>query len=512
MDRAPSGAEAAARDAIAALGPAVELRRLRMRQAGGRQFADVVIGVAASAGVGQGHAAADAVEDGAAAGATRQRRRRPRRARLRGRYPGARPCGSGRGAGGAGDPQRQPRRGRRPQRALAPREAPGRDDARARPTTSRRSSRLRSAPQVPELDAMQTHLEPLTEPAEGREVAGDAAVVERIVLEETGTGRVARCASCAPTRGSSPTSRSRSTRRRASTRRMRARARSRRGSGSRRRRSPMSSYIRNRHEALHVQPDGAWISSAGWPGRIDGDRIVQLAAQTLQAFFTGGGGAREHAEYPLAECELRAPVLIRRPSGSSGPSSGERRRSSRSGARFRCSGRSRISSIPTGTGELDYGLALAAVIGADGTIGGFTLANDWTARDLSRAEREAGFGPSKSSDFGLSLGPVVVTPDEVADRPPGRARERRGALRRRSPRARPPVARARRARGSQHRSFAPATSSSPARSAPAAGRRSSRGSRRARGRGDRGAQNPDRGCLEAVSLKARRFSRGRPEP
>ena len=47
----------------------------------------------------------------------------------------------------------------------------------------------------------------------------------------------------------------------------------------------------------------------GWPGKIHGDRIVQLAAQTLQAFFTGGGGAREHAEYPLAESELRAPVL-----------------------------------------------------------------------------------------------------------------------------------------------------------------------------------------------------------
>ena len=38
----------------------------------------------------------------------------------------------------------------------------------------------------------------------------------------------------------------------------------------------------------------------GWPGRIDGDRVIQLAAQTLQSFFTGGGSAREHAEYPLA--------------------------------------------------------------------------------------------------------------------------------------------------------------------------------------------------------------------
>ena len=47
----------------------------------------------------------------------------------------------------------------------------------------------------------------------------------------------------------------------------------------------------------------------GWPGRIDGDRVVQLAAQTLQAFFTGGGEAREHAEFALADVVLRAPVL-----------------------------------------------------------------------------------------------------------------------------------------------------------------------------------------------------------
>src|SRR6185503_16773858 len=47
----------------------------------------------------------------------------------------------------------------------------------------------------------------------------------------------------------------------------------------------------------------------GWPGRIDGERVVQLAAQTLQAFFTGGGSAREHAEWKLADCDLLAPVL-----------------------------------------------------------------------------------------------------------------------------------------------------------------------------------------------------------
>jgi cation diffusion facilitator family transporter len=63
MDRAPAEAEEAARLAIAGVDPPVELRRLRMRQAAGRHFADVVIGVSPGAVVGQGHAAADAVED-----------------------------------------------------------------------------------------------------------------------------------------------------------------------------------------------------------------------------------------------------------------------------------------------------------------------------------------------------------------------------------------------------------------------------------------------------------------
>ena len=63
MDRSPTAAEAAARAAVASLDPPVELRRLRVREAAGRHFADVVIAVAPGAAVGQGHAAANAVED-----------------------------------------------------------------------------------------------------------------------------------------------------------------------------------------------------------------------------------------------------------------------------------------------------------------------------------------------------------------------------------------------------------------------------------------------------------------
>jgi cation diffusion facilitator family transporter len=63
MDRAPAEATAAARQAIERNVPGVTLRRLRLRQAAGRYFLDVVIGVPPGAAVAQGHAAADEVED-----------------------------------------------------------------------------------------------------------------------------------------------------------------------------------------------------------------------------------------------------------------------------------------------------------------------------------------------------------------------------------------------------------------------------------------------------------------
>jgi cation diffusion facilitator family transporter len=63
MDRAPAAAEEAARQAIGELRPSVEVSRLRLRQAGGRTFADVVIEVPPGEAVGQGHAAADRIED-----------------------------------------------------------------------------------------------------------------------------------------------------------------------------------------------------------------------------------------------------------------------------------------------------------------------------------------------------------------------------------------------------------------------------------------------------------------
>jgi fumarylacetoacetate (FAA) hydrolase len=89
-------------------------------------------------------------------------------------------------------------------------------------------------------------------------------------------------------------------------------------------------------------------------------------------------------------------------------------------------------SKPRGSAWLDFELGIACVIGrggrdiplvdADKHIAGYTIINDWTARDYQLSEMRAAMGPHKSKDFGSSLGPALVTPDELADRlvAPGR--------------------------------------------------------------------------------------------
>jgi fumarylacetoacetate (FAA) hydrolase len=48
-------------------------------------------------------------------------------------------------------------------------------------------------------------------------------------------------------------------------------------------------------------------------------------------------------------------------------------------------------------------------------IGGYTIFNDWSARDLQREETAVRLGPAKGKDFASSIGPYLVTPDELAD-------------------------------------------------------------------------------------------------
>ncbi len=49
-------------------------------------------------------------------------------------------------------------------------------------------------------------------------------------------------------------------------------------------------------------------------------------------------------------------------------------------------------------------------------MAGFTIMNDWSARDIQRQEMSVGLGPAKGKDFATSLGPFMVTTEELADR------------------------------------------------------------------------------------------------
>lgn len=87
---------------------------------------------------------------------------------------------------------------------------------------------------------------------------------------------------------------------------------------------------------------------------------------------------------------------------------------------------------PSYTGALDYELEVACVLGKAGTdvsvkeaeafIAGYTIMNDFSARDIQQKEMKVGLGPAKAKDFATSLGPWLVTPDELEDRrtPDGR--------------------------------------------------------------------------------------------
>lgn len=186
MDRAPTAAREAAEAAIAGVDLPFDLRRLRLRQSAGSHFADVVIGVSPAAAVGEGHAAADAVE-----------------AAVRRALPESdvvvhvEPLDAGEGV-----------RERALAAALAvPRvrevhnvavldvdgrsevslhvKLPGElplDEAHAVATAVEAAI----AAAVPEVDAVQTHLEPLAEPASALDVELDASEIRRIVAEATG--------------------------------------------------------------------------------------------------------------------------------------------------------------------------------------------------------------------------------------------------------------------------------------------------------------------------------------
>jgi len=186
MDRVPSEAQAIATRAISALEPPVQLRRLRMRQAGGRQFADVVIGVPPGAAVGQGHAAADAVEDAVHEALPQsdvvvhvepqedEAALRERALAAAQRVPEVREIHNL-------SVLRTDRGAEVTLHLKLPAELPL-EDAHGVASEVERSI----SESLPEVVSVQTHLEPLAEPARGTTVERDAGFVEEIVRAATG--------------------------------------------------------------------------------------------------------------------------------------------------------------------------------------------------------------------------------------------------------------------------------------------------------------------------------------
>ena len=167
----------------------------------------------------------------------------------------------------------------------------------------------------------------------------------------------------------------------------------------------------------------------GWPGRIDGDRIIRLEAPDLIAVLARGCQVPEGTAVPADQAELLAPVprppsvrdffafeqhiaTARANRGSAVPAEWYEFPAFYFSNPAVILGPGTELPYPDGTAMLDYELEVAAVIGAEGRIGGFTVLNDWSARDIQRKEMRIGLGPAKAKDFATSMGPVLVTADE----------------------------------------------------------------------------------------------------
>jgi fumarylacetoacetate (FAA) hydrolase len=176
-------------------------------------------------------------------------------------------------------------------------------------------------------------------------------------------------------------------------------------------------------------------AGAGTPrvGALRDGAVHELAAPSMVAWLDGEGRDDTGAVHDLARVRLLAPVpeppSVRDFYAFEGHvAAGWRRRGAPIPAHWYRApafyfsnpaailGPGEAVRRPGGASMLDLELEIAAVIGAGGEIAGFTLMNDWSARDLQREEVTVLLGPHKSKDFGTSLGPWLATPDELPHR------------------------------------------------------------------------------------------------
>jgi fumarylacetoacetate (FAA) hydrolase len=178
------------------------------------------------------------------------------------------------------------------------------------------------------------------------------------------------------------------------------------------------------------------ITFSGGPGAervgelLDDDTVAELEASSMVEWLTGEGRGRAGPEHRLDELRLRAPV----PEPPSVRDFYAYEGHVRAGMRTRgreippawyeapvfyftnpaaILGPDEPVRRPAGCEQLDFELELAAVLDGAGEIAGFSLLNDWSARDIQRRESTVGLGPAKGKDFATSLGPWLTTPDEL---------------------------------------------------------------------------------------------------
>lgn len=165
-------------------------------------------------------------------------------------------------------------------------------------------------------------------------------------------------------------------------------------------------------------------------GVIDGDRVTAVQADVVE-FLAAGLSADSGAGYDLAEVTLLAPVprppairdffvfeqhiaAARAKRGQSVPAFWYAEPVFYFTNPAAVIGPGADVYRPAQTRQLDYELEVAAVIGAEEQIVAFTIMNDWSARDVQRAENSVGLGPAKAKDFATTLGPWLVTVAEFA--------------------------------------------------------------------------------------------------
>jgi fumarylacetoacetate (FAA) hydrolase len=166
-------------------------------------------------------------------------------------------------------------------------------------------------------------------------------------------------------------------------------------------------------------------------GELEGELVHRLEAPSMVIWLEGEGRRRTGAELELASLSTLAPVpeppsLRDFYAFERHVAAGWRRRGAEvpeywyEAPAFYFSNPASILGPgepvrrPAATNVLDFELEIGAIVDADAQLAGFTLINDWSARDVQAKEVTVGLGPHKAKDFATSLGPWLVTPDELA--------------------------------------------------------------------------------------------------